>query len=129
MSPVILYTLTGLGLFTLGVYALIVQRHLLRKILAINVMGSGVFLVLVALADRTQAVVTLPYDGKEMLMLIPDPVPHAMVITGIVVTVSATALGLALMLRVQSRTGQAALPDSVNTHHNTSKTIARKEVK
>ncbi len=98
MSPVFLYALVGVGLFCLGLYALIVHAHLLRKILAINVMGSGVFLVLVALAKRT---------GDAA----PDPVPHAMVITGIVVAVSATAFALMLMLRVVAETGQVELPD------------------
>ncbi len=98
MSNVVFYALTGMGLFTLGLYALIVHVHLLRKILAINVMGSGVFLVLVALAARTREAA-------------PDPVPHAMVITGIVVAISATALALVLMLRVRAETGRAALPE------------------
>ena len=98
MSNVVFYALTGVGLFTLGLYALIVHVHLLRKILAINVMGSGVFLVLVALAARTQGAA-------------PDPVPHAMVITGIVVAISATALALVLMLRVRAETGRAKLPE------------------
>jgi len=98
MSTVYLYALVGVGLFCLGLYALIVHSHLLRKILAINVMGSGVFLVLVALAKRTG---DMP----------PDPVPHAMVITGIVVAISATALALTLMLRVHEETGRAELAD------------------
>jgi len=98
MSTAILYALTGAGLFALGLYALAVSAHLLRKIIAFNVMGSGAFLVLVALARRT-------------LGQVPDPVPHAMVITGIVVAVSATALALVLMLRVQSETGQVHLPE------------------
>ena len=98
MSNSHLYALVGVGLFTLGLYALIIHAHLLRKILAINVMGSGVFLLLVALGGRTA--------GAS-----PDPVPHAMVITGIVVAVSATALALALMLRVQAKTGRAELPE------------------
>ncbi|HEB87108.1 MAG TPA: Na+/H+ antiporter subunit C [Gammaproteobacteria bacterium] len=98
MSHVFLYALVGVGLFTLGLYALIVHPHLLRKILAINVMGSGVFLMLVALGRRTPGT-------------LPDPVPHAMAITGIVVAISATALALALMLRVQVETGRAELPE------------------
>lgn len=96
MSTAALHALVGVGLFSLGLYALIVHAHLLRKILAINVMGSGVFLVLVALAQRSGA---------------PDPVPHAMVITGIVVAVSATALALVLMLKLSSETGRAELTD------------------
>jgi len=96
MSTAFFYALVGVGLFCLGLYTLIVQAHLLRKILAFNVMGSGVFLVLVALAKRTE-------DA------LPDPVPHAMVITGIVVAVSATALALTLMLKLAKETGKAEL--------------------
>ena len=98
MSVAFAYALVGVGLFSLGLYALIVHAHLLRKVLAINVMGSGVFLVLVALATRTG-------DAQ------PDAVPHAMVITGIVVAVSATALALTLMLKLTAETGRAKLPD------------------
>jgi multicomponent Na+:H+ antiporter subunit C len=99
MSTAFFFSITGVGLFCLGLYALMVHAHLLRKILALNVMGSGVFLVLAALAKRTS-------DG------VPDPVPHAMVITGIVVAVAATALALVLMLRVRAATGQVHLGDS-----------------
>jgi multicomponent Na+:H+ antiporter subunit C len=98
MNSAFLYALVGVGLFSLGLYALIIHTHLLRKILAINVMGSGVFLVLIALAKRTG-------------LAVPDPVPHAMVITGIVVAVSATALALVLMLKLVAATGHAELSD------------------
>ena len=98
MSTAFLYALVGVGLFALGLHALIVHAHLLRKILAINVMGSGTFLVLISLARRTAT-------GS------PDTVPQAMVITGIVIAVSATALALALMLRLTAHTGRPELSD------------------
>ncbi len=96
MNTAFLYSLVGVGLFSIGLYTLLLQRHLLRKVLAINVMGSGVFLVLAAMATRNGA--------------IPDPVPHAMIITGIVVAVAATALALVLILTLSAKTGQAVLP-------------------
>lgn len=99
MSAALVYALTGTGLVSIGLHALLVHRHLLRKILAINVMGSGVFLLLAAMATR---------NG----VAIPDPVPHAMIITGIVVAVAATALALVLMLTLTAKTGHAVLPDS-----------------
>lgn len=98
MSAAFFYALTGTGLFSIGLHALLAYRHLLRKILAINVLGSGVFLVLAAMATR---------NGNA----IPDPVPHAMIITGIVVAVAATALALVLMLKLTAETGHAVLPD------------------
>lgn len=104
MSAPILYALVGVGLFSLGLYGLIVHVHLLRKILALNIMGNGVFMVLVALAKRT---------GEAQ----PDSVPHAMVITGIVVAVSATALALTLMLKLTEETGRAELGDDQRELH------------
>ncbi|MCW8935623.1 MAG: sodium:proton antiporter [Gammaproteobacteria bacterium] len=98
MNPANFYALVGIGLFCIGLFGMIINSHLLRKILAFNIMGSGVFLVLVALGRRAE---NLPAD----------PVPHAMVITGIVVAVSATALALTLMIKVATQTGQATLPD------------------
>jgi multicomponent Na+:H+ antiporter subunit C len=93
MSGVPVFALTGLGLLIIGVWALVLRAHLIRKVLAINVMGSGAFLMLVGGA------------GAD------DPVPQAMVITGIVVAISATALALALVLRIANATGKPALPE------------------
>lgn len=85
----ILYSIAGLGLFAIGLFALIACSHPLRKILAVNIMSSGIFLILVATAYRPLGSGTI------------DPVPHAMVLTGIVVSVSVTALALILACRVQ----------------------------
>lgn len=99
MSLAVLYALMGVALISIGVYGLIAHVHLLRKILAVNVMGSGVFALLVAMARRNP-------EG------VPDPVPHALVLTGIVVAVSATAFALALACRIHERTGAACLPEA-----------------
>jgi multicomponent Na+:H+ antiporter subunit C len=98
MSVSSLYALAGSVLFSLGLHGLIFHTHLIRKILAVNIMASGVFLALVALASGSR--------GTS-----PDPVPHAMVLTGLVVAVSATALALALARRVQDMTGSPRLPE------------------
>ena len=98
MTHVQLYALAGGILFCLGWYGIIVQPYLLRKIIALNIMGTGVFMVLVAMAAR----------GGEA---VPDPVPQAMVLTGIVVTVSASALAIKLALHIYAVTGRRTLPE------------------
>lgn len=85
MTPGLIYALAGVALFVLGLGGVILLAHALRRILAFNLMGSGAFLVLVGLAQRHGGV---------------DPVPQAMVLTGIVVAVAATALALALARRL-----------------------------
>jgi multicomponent Na+:H+ antiporter subunit C len=82
-----------------GVYGLIVNAHPLRKILAFNVIGSGVFLLFGAIAHRGAAA---GMGG--------DPVPQALLITGIVVAFSATALAVALLLRLADA-GSVTLAD------------------
>ena len=94
-------TLFGLGaaaLVGIGLYGLIVLPHPLRKIVAFNVMGSGVFLLFGALAKRGAAA-GLPAD----------PVPQALLITAIVVAFAASALAIALIVRLIESTDSASL--------------------
>lgn len=95
MSSGLLFACVGAILFAMGVAGVILIGHLLRRILAFNLMGSGAFLILVGLAQRND---------------VPDPVPQAMVLTGIVVAVAATALALALLRRLHALTGKLELP-------------------
>jgi len=88
LTAEIIYALTGVGLFGLGLRGALLRRSLLGRILAINICGAGVFLLLVAIA----------YTGPG---LVPDALPQALVLTGIVVAVSATALALALGRRLR----------------------------
>ena len=92
------YALTGVVLFAMALLRLLTAANLLRKILSLSVMGSGVFLVLVATAYR---------DAGER----PDPVPHAMVLTGLVVAVSMIAFALALARRIHAVSGRAELDE------------------
>ena len=55
MDQADIFALAGIALFIRALYALAVERHLLRKVLAINVLGSGCFLVFVAIARRAAA--------------------------------------------------------------------------
>lgn len=82
----LLYPVLGAALIGAGFAAYIGRRHPLWKIVALNVTGSGVFLLLLTLPAAP--------DGGA------DPVPQAMVLTGIVVTLAATALALALTVRL-----------------------------
>lgn len=88
VTATLIYGLSGLGLFVIGLYGALMPRGLLARILAVNVSSAGVFLMLVALA----------YRGADQL---PDPLPHALVLTGLVVAISATALALVLDRRLQ----------------------------
>jgi multicomponent Na+:H+ antiporter subunit C len=93
----LLYLATAAALFGLGVFGMLVAEHPLRKLLAMNLLGSAVFLLLIVFGHR----------GGGAL----DPVPQALVITGMVVAVAMTALALALLLALQRASGDIELDD------------------
>jgi multicomponent Na+:H+ antiporter subunit C len=96
MNQTLLFGVTAASLFGSGFYGLIRADHLIRKLLALNLLGSGVFLMFIVMGNRAGDV---------------DPLPQAMVLTGIVVAIATTAFGLALFVRLHRATGQTRLED------------------
>ncbi len=96
-----LFGLCGAVLVGIGLFCIITHRELLRRIVGFNILGAGIFLVFGAVSRRGAA---MGLGG--------DPVPQAMVITGVVVAFAATALAIALLLRLASLTGRASLEAS-----------------
>lgn len=104
MSAALFFSVCGAVLVAIGVGGLLVRAHLLRRILAFNIIGSGIFLMFGGLGFRE------PQLGA-------DPVPQAMVITGIVVALAATALAITLTVRLFEETSSSTLPGEESTDH------------
>jgi multicomponent Na+:H+ antiporter subunit C len=98
MSETILFGLGASALVGLGLYGFVVQPEPLRKLLAFNLLSSGVFLLFGVIARRGAAA---GMGG--------DPIPQALVITGIVVAFAGSALAVGLLLRLYQKTGRATL--------------------
>jgi multicomponent Na+:H+ antiporter subunit C len=98
MTEGTLYGLCSAVLVGLGLFGLIMHPEPLRKILAFNLVGGGVFLLFGVVARKGAAA---GLGG--------DPVPQALVITGLVVAFAATALAVALLARLFQETGRATL--------------------
>ncbi len=82
MSSLQMYMLLGALIFLLGLHGLLVLTDPIRRLIAVNLMGAGTFMIMVTLARRTDPA---------------DPVLHALVVTGLVVAISATAFALRLI--------------------------------
>jgi len=104
MSSATVFGLSAAAAVGLGLYGLITNPQPLRKILAFNLLGSGVFLLFGIIGRRGAAAGI----GN-------DPVPQALVITGVVVAFSATALAIALLLRLFHATGSTTISSRAST--------------
>lgn len=101
MSGETLFGLVGAAAIGIGLFGLITNADALRKLLAFNVLGNGVFLFFGVVARRGAAA---GLGG--------DPVPQALVITAIVVAFAATAMSVALLMQLFDKTGAVTLADS-----------------
>lgn len=90
-------------LFGIGFCNLLLQKNLIKKIIGLNIMDSAIYLFLAEkgyIAGRAAPIVT---DGVQSVEAYINPVPSGLVLTGIVVSVSVTALMLSLTIRLYRR--------------------------
>ena len=81
------YLVLGLILVVAGMVRMLVVQDLMARLVAMNVVGVGSLLILLALAARSDPL---------------DPVLSALVITGLVITVAFTGVGAILIRRIES---------------------------
>ena len=90
-------------LFAIGFATMLFQRNLIRKIIGLNIMDTGLFLFLTSLGyiegRKAPIIQDEVLDASQYI----NPVPAGLVLTGIVVSVSVTAVMLALTIRLYKR--------------------------
>ncbi len=91
----------SIGLFILGLGTLFLHPNLIKKIIGLNLMDTGSFLFLAAMGYMEGGQAPILEEGAEQVFI--NPVPGGLVLTGIVVAVSSTALFLALTCRLYRR--------------------------
>ena len=90
-------------LFGVGFTTLLLHRNLIKKIIGLNIMDTAVYLFLTSVGfiqGRTAPILT---DGVTSARYYVNPIPSGLVLTGIVVSVSVTALMLSLTIRLYRR--------------------------
>lgn len=91
-------------IFIVGCYTVLSHSNLMRKVIGINVMETAVFLFFVA-AGNVRGGRPPIIDMANPAEVYVNPLPTALILTGIVVSVSVTALSLALVVRLQRQFG------------------------
>ena len=90
-------------LFGIGFTMLLFHKNLLKKLIGMNIMDTGVFLFLASMGYIEGRMAPIIQDGILDVESYINPVPAGLVLTGIVVSVSVTALTLSLTVRLYRR--------------------------
>ena len=99
--------LQAVALLLVGLYGIVARRHLLRKLMAMNILQVAVIVFFIALSAKSGATVPVVVDeagGIDVAAYV-NPLPHALMLTAIVVSVSTTGVALALLIRIRRRYG------------------------
>ena len=90
-------------LFAIGCSNLLLQKNLIKKIIGFNIMDSAVYLFLALKGYISGHKAAIVVDGVQSADAYINPIPSGLVLTGIVVSVSVTALMLSLTIRLYKR--------------------------
>ena len=90
-------------LFAIGFSNLLLQKNLIKKIIGLNIMDTAVYLFLAEKGYIRGRMAPIVVDGIQEVTAYVNPVPSGLVLTGIVVSVSVSALMLSLTIRLYRR--------------------------
>ena len=90
-------------LFGIGFTMLLFQKNLIKKLIGMNIMDTGTFLFLASMGYIEGRKAPIIVDGVTSVERYINPVPAGLVLTGIVVSVSVTAIMLSLTVRLYKR--------------------------
>lgn len=91
------------ALFAIGLYAVVAKNNLIKKFMGLNIMETAVFAFIVALGAVRGG--DAPIMGPGARPPFANPLPQALILTGIVVALSTTALALSLIIRIYRQCG------------------------
>jgi multicomponent Na+:H+ antiporter subunit C len=103
-----------LCLLLLGLYGMLFKRNLVKKLIGMNILQTAVILFYIVLSNKWGATVPILEEGMRHE---PDPtrymnpLPHALMLTAIVVSVATTGVSLALLIRIRQRFGSLEEPE------------------
>lgn len=94
--------LISVALLVIGLYAMVARRNLIKKIMGLNILSTSVFLFLIALAYKQGGAPPIAVPGVDRYV---NPLPHTLVLTGIVVALALTSFALVLTIKIYQEHG------------------------
>lgn len=84
-------------LILIGFYAMIAKDNIIKKIIGLNITQTAIFLFFISLAEKEGGAAPVLVEGVTSYV---NPLPHTLMLTGIVVSLSTTAVALSLAVRI-----------------------------
>lgn len=89
-------------LMMIGLYIVIAHENLVKKLIGINIFQTSIFILFISLGKVSGGTAPILNDAYSVYS---SPLPHVLILTAIVVGISTTALGLAIIIRIHHAFG------------------------
>ncbi|MEG0291670.1 MAG: cation:proton antiporter subunit C [Anaerovoracaceae bacterium] len=99
-----IYALT-IMLFCLGIFGMIICKNYMKKLMCMNIMQVSVIFLFLCLAQKTGGTIPVTLEGIFDAERYVNPLPHALMLTAIVVGLGTTGVGLALIAVIKHKYG------------------------
>lgn len=103
-----IYNLVFIILFLLGLYTILIKKSLIKMVIGLNIMEASIFFWVIAVNNNGGMMPIYQLSTETQLTV--DPVPQALILTGIVIGASTTAFLLTLIIELKKLSG------SINTN-------------
>ena len=95
----------SMGLFLIGLFGLLTQKHFIKIFISIEIMEIAIFILFIGLSFQRGLTAPMLGDGITKFINMNDPIPHAMILTAIVIGMAVLALGMSMAIEYHKLTG------------------------
>ena len=106
-------TIGSMALFFVGLFGLLTQKHFIKIFISIAILEMSVFLFFIGNMFSNDFTAPIVSEGFSDIAKMNDPIPHAMILTAIVIGMAVLALGVSLSIEYYKLTGNTDI-DKMN---------------
>jgi len=106
-------TVGSMALFFVGLFGILTQKHFIKIFISIAIMETAVFLLFIGLMFNSSFSAPILQTSQSGFSGMNDPIPHAMILTAIVIGMAVLALGVSFAIEYYKLTGNTDI-DKMN---------------
>ncbi len=104
-------------LFFIGLFGLLTRKHIIKIFISIAIMETAIFLLFIGLTVKLDFIAPILDTAHTNVSNMNDPIPHAMVLTAIVIAMSVLALGVSFAIEYFKLTGKTNIDEMNEMRH------------
>jgi len=110
-------TIGSMALFFVGLFGLLTQKHIIKIFISIAIMEVSLFLLFIGLMYEQSFLAPILQNPDANFTNMNDPIPHAMILTAIVIGMAVLALGVSFAIEYYKLTGKTNIDEMNEMRH------------